>query len=94
MLRPPHPEGLLGAARVEVRGWVDGRPETEILGSAVAPAVIAAAVTGTAARWAASGRLARTGAAGLAELVEEPGNFLKELAGAGVAVSAFEGGPA
>ena len=24
MLRPPHPEGLLGGVRVEVRGWKDG----------------------------------------------------------------------
>jgi hypothetical protein len=94
MLRPPHPEGLAGAVRVEVRGWVDGRPETRILGAAIPPAVVAAAVSATAARWAGAGRLARAGTAGLAELVADPGGFLRDLAGAGVRVSAFEGGGA
>ena len=94
MLRPPHPEGLAGAVRVEMRGWIGGRPETQILGAATRPAVSAAAVTATAARWAGAGRLARTGTAGLAELVGDPGAFLKELAAAGVVVSAFEGGAA
>jgi hypothetical protein len=93
MLRPPHPEGLEGAVRVEMRGWRDGHPETRIVGAATAPAAVAAAVTATAARWAGSGRLARTGAAGLAELARpEPAAFLREVADAGVALSAFEGG--
>jgi hypothetical protein len=92
MLRPPHPEGLVGAVRIEMRGWVDGRPESRILGAAAAPAAAAAAVTALAVRWAAAGRLARPGAAGLAELVSDPGRFLTELAGQGVSVSAFDGG--
>jgi saccharopine dehydrogenase-like NADP-dependent oxidoreductase len=91
MLRPPHPEGLVGAVRVEVRGWFDGRAETKILGVAVAPAVAAGAVAAQAALWAGEGRLSRTGAAGLAELVGTPGAFLRDLAGAGVTVSAFRG---
>ena len=94
MLRPPHPEGLAGAVRVEMRGWVEGRPETRILGAATPPAVVGAAVSATAVRWAATGRLTRPGTAGLAELVGDPGAFLKELAAAGVGVSAFEGGGA
>jgi saccharopine dehydrogenase-like NADP-dependent oxidoreductase len=92
MLRPPHPEGLIGAVRVEVRGWFDGRAETKILGVAVAPAVAAGAVAAQAAIWAVQGRLARPGAAGLAVLVETPGAFLRELSSAGVTVSAFQGG--
>jgi saccharopine dehydrogenase-like NADP-dependent oxidoreductase len=92
MLRPPHPEGLTGAVRVEVRGWLDGRVETKILGVAVPPAVAAGAVAARAALWAGEGRLYRHGAAGLAELVDAPGVFLAELAPAGVIVTAFEGG--
>jgi saccharopine dehydrogenase-like NADP-dependent oxidoreductase len=94
MMRRPHPEGLVGAVRVEIRGWVGGRPESLMLGAATAPAHVAAAVTATAARWAATGRLARPGAAGLAELVGEPGAFLRELAPEGITVSAFEGADA
>ena len=104
MLRPPHPEGLVGAVRVEMRGWIDGRPETRIVGAASAPAVVAAAVTTVAVRWAAAGRLggiaavdaggaAAGGAAGLAVLAgREPGAFLREVTGVGITVSAFEGG--
>ena len=92
MLRAPHPEGLVGAVRVEVRGWVGGRAETKILGTSVAPAVAAAAVATQAALWVCTGRMARSGAAGLAELVTVPGAFLRELAGCGITVAAFEGG--
>jgi hypothetical protein len=92
MLRPPHPEGLIGAVRVEVRGWNGGCPETRILGAAIPPAVVAATVTTIATRWAGAGRLARAGSAGLAELVADPGDFLKEVAATGVVISAFEGG--
>jgi saccharopine dehydrogenase-like NADP-dependent oxidoreductase len=91
MLRPPHAEGRVGAVRVEVRGWVAGRAETKIIGAAVAPAPAAAAVTVEAARWAVTGRLIRPGAAGLAELVREPGLFLRAVAQAGVTLSTFEG---
>ncbi len=91
MMRRPHPEGLVGAVRVEVRGWVGGRAETRILGSAVRPATAAAAVASTAARWAADGRLSRAGAGGLAEMIGSPGEFLRELRGLGVVVASFEG---
>jgi hypothetical protein len=75
-----------------VRGWLDGRAETKILGVAVPPAVAAGAVAARAAVWAGTGRLARTGGAGLAELVGAPGAFLRELVPAGVTISAFQGG--
>jgi saccharopine dehydrogenase-like NADP-dependent oxidoreductase len=91
MLRPPHPEGLIGAVRVEVRGWSDGRAETKILGVAVAPAVAASAVAARSALWAGTGQLSRAGAAGLAELVPAPGRFLQELGEAGITVAAFQG---
>ena len=94
MMRAPHPEGLSGAVRVELRGWLAGRAQTTILGTAVAPAVAAGAVTAATARWAATGRLVRPGAAGLAELVGAPSVFLKELGAEGITVSAFEGGDA
>jgi saccharopine dehydrogenase-like NADP-dependent oxidoreductase len=91
MLRPPHPEGLVGALRVEVRGWVGGRAETRILGASTAPAVVAAAVSATTASWLATGRVTWRGAAGLATVVTEPGAFLREVAAAGVVVSEFQG---
>jgi hypothetical protein len=91
MLRRPHPEGRVGAVRVEMRGWTFGRADTRILGAAVAPAVAAAAVSALTARWVAQGDLDRTGAAGLVELVGEPARFLKDLAPVGVTVSEFEG---
>jgi len=47
-------------------------------------------VAALAAQWALDGRLRRTGAAGLAELVE-PLPFLAELARRGVRAAVFEG---
>jgi saccharopine dehydrogenase-like NADP-dependent oxidoreductase len=94
MLRPPHPEGLVGAVRVEMRGWVDGQAETAIFGSAVAPASAAAVVASRTAVWAGEGRLARPGAGGMAEMITDPALFLKEVGELGVHVSVFEGQPA
>lgn len=91
MLRPPHPEGSIGAVRVEVRGTVAGTTEVKVLGAIDRPAVAAGAVAAVAAIWAADGRLARTGAGGLAGLVDDPVPFLHELAARGVRAAAFEG---
>lgn len=91
MLRRPHPEGDLGAIRVEVRGTQGASLDERVLGAVDRPAVAAGAVAALACRWAAEGRLARTGAAGLASLVE-PGPFLAALADRGVKVAVFEGG--
>jgi hypothetical protein len=52
---------------------------------------MAGTVAAIAARWAVDGRLARTGAAGLAELVHEPAAFLREMTERGIPVSVFEG---
>jgi hypothetical protein len=92
MLRRPHPEGLLGAVRVELRGWQNGTAEVRVFGATSRPAVVAGAVAAQAAVWAGTGRLARPGAAGLAELVGDPAAFLRELHARGVRTSQFQGG--
>lgn len=89
MPRRPHPEGLVGATRVEVRGDRDGRREVVVLGALDRPAVAAGAVAALAARWAATGR-AGAGAAGLADL-PDPLAFLTALHGIGIKAAVFEG---
>lgn len=91
MLRPPHPEGLVGAVRVEVRGQRGSGRDVRVLGALDRPAAAAGAVAALAAAWAVNGDLARTGAAGLAELVGDPVPFLAELARRGVRAAVFEG---
>jgi saccharopine dehydrogenase-like NADP-dependent oxidoreductase len=91
MMRAPHPEGLLGAVRVELRGWRDEVAEVEIHGATARPAVIAATVAALAATWAGEDRLARTGAGGLAGLVTQPAAFLRDLHARGVRTVRFEG---
>jgi CTP:molybdopterin cytidylyltransferase MocA len=91
MLRPPHPEGVLGAVRVEVRGRRGPTHDAQVLGAIDRPAVAAGTVAAVAAVWTASGRLSRPGAAGLAELVTEPVPFLRELSRRGVKAAVFEG---
>ncbi|MCU1352223.1 MAG: hypothetical protein JWM05_1432 [Acidimicrobiales bacterium] len=90
MLRPPHPEGGVGAVRLEVRGRLAGVSTVEIYGAMDRPGVAGGAVAGLTAVEAARGSLRRTGAAGLAELVDS-GAFLGELARRGVKVAAFAG---
>lgn len=91
MLRPPHPEGLVGAIRVEVRGFRGDTADTSTLGASSPPALAAAAVATASALWAGAGRLARPGAGGLAEMVGSPGPWLQDLATLGVASSEFLG---
>ncbi len=90
MLRRPHPEGHLGGVRVEVRGRQGQVRSDRVLGAVDRPAVAAGAVAAMAARWVADGRLTRTGAGGLAALVD-PGPFLAALADRGVKAAIFEG---
>jgi hypothetical protein len=91
MLRRPHPEGEVGAVRVELRGRRGGASEVSVLGVLDRPGVAAGAVAAVSAIWAATGRFTRTGAGGLAELVGEPGVFLAELARRGVRAAKFDG---
>ena len=90
MLRPPHPEGTVGAVRVEVRGQRAGEAEVVILGAGGRAALLAGTVVATVAVRAATGRL-RAGAGGLASLVSSPGEVLAELAERGVSILSFEG---
>ncbi len=80
MLRKPHPEGLLGAVRVELRGVKDGGHLEVVLGCAERPAVGAGAVAASAVSalanpTALSGEF---GSRGLAEWVD-PTAFLHSL---------------
>jgi saccharopine dehydrogenase-like NADP-dependent oxidoreductase len=93
MLRPPHPEGGLGAVRVEVRGHRGASRAVHVLGAMDRPAVAAGAVAALASIAAGNGALRRPGAAGLAEMVE-PIPFLTELAQRGVKAAVFEGAAA
>ena len=88
MVRKPHPEGGLGAVRVEVRGRASHGIDVEILGAMDRPGVAGGAVAAVAAVELGSGRARRHGAAGLAELVEA-GPFLAELARRGVKAARF-----
>lgn len=88
MLRPPHPEGGLGAVRVEVRGRSAEGIQVEILGAMDRPGVAAGAVAALAAVELGAGRALRTGAGGLASMVET-NPFLRELGRRGVKVAVF-----
>ncbi len=90
MLRNPHPEGLVGAVRVEVRGKRAGVQDVTVLGALDRPAVAAGAVAALAARWAVRGHLP-SGAIGLAA-IEDTVGFLTELAHVGIKAAAFDGG--
>jgi len=91
MLRQPHPEGLIGGIRVEVRGRRGQSFETVVYGAVDRPALAAGAVAAMIAVEIGLGRLTRRGAAGLAVLCPEPLPILHELASRGVRSATFEG---
>lgn len=88
MVRRPHPEGGLGALRVEVRGRGPAGIDVQILGAMDRPGVAGGAVTALTAVEIAAGRVAQTGAWGLASLLD-PKPFLAELALRGVKAARF-----
>ena len=90
MLRPPHAEGGPGAVRVEVRGRRGPARDVVVYGAMDRPSVAAGTVAAVTACRLAQGRIRRSGAAGLAELVE-PTEVLAELAERGVRCAVFEG---
>ena len=90
MLRQPHPEGLIGAIRVEVRGRRGQSFDTIVYGAVDRPALAAGAVAAVAAVAVATG-LTPPGAAGLAVLLPDPLPLLLELANRGVRCATFAG---
>lgn len=91
MMRRPHPEGTLGAIRVEVRGRRGLATDSRVLGALDRPAVAAGTVAAVGTEWAGKGLFSRAGAGGLAEMVDDPLPFLQELARRGVRAAAFGG---
>ncbi|RMH71681.1 MAG: hypothetical protein D6683_14355 [Actinomyces sp.] len=89
MLWRPHPEGGVGAVRVELRGRIGGEEAVRIYGAVARPAVAAGAVAAAAAVAALAGELAE-GAHGLAA-APEPGRLLRRLAARGLRPSRFVG---
>ncbi len=90
MLRPPHPEGKLGAVRVDVRGQRGQVWEGRILGAAAPPGAAAAAVVMSAIELHAAGKLDGIGAMGLAEVVDAY-EFLDVLESNGIVCERFSG---
>ena len=91
MLRRPHPEGALGALRVEVRGRRGQARDGRVLGAIDRPAIAAGSVAAVAAVAATTGALDGPGAGGLAALVNDPLPLLRDLWERGVRAAAFEG---
>ena len=89
MLSPPHPEGGLGAIRLELRGELGGESSAVVYGAVDHPAIAAGAVAAVAALSAAAGDI-EPGARGLATL-GHPLATLDELHRRGVRAAVFEG---
>ena len=89
MLRKPHPEGLVGAVRAEVRGRVGVECRVVALGASAPPGVGAGALAAVVTLHALRGRLG-VGAAGLAGVADHR-SLLADLVRRGVPVARFEG---
>ena len=89
MLRRPHPEGGIGAIRVELRGRVGIERRVSVYGAIERPAVAAGAMAATAALHALAGDVG-PGAGGLAAVTDTVG-VLRTLADRGVKPVRFEG---
>ena len=89
MMRRPHPEGGVGAVRVELRGWRQGARHVVVFGSRSLPAVGAAIVAASAALHVVS-CVAEPGAGGLAS-VPESAALLREVTARGLRPFRFEG---
>src|SRR5690606_9786261 len=88
MVRKPHPEGGLGALRVEGRGRGPEGIDVPVVGAMDRPGLAGGAVTALAAVEIGSDRALQAGAWGLASLLE-PKSFLSKLADRGVKVARF-----
>ncbi len=91
MLRRPHPEGIVGAVRTEVRGRRAGAWETLVYGAYDRPGIASGAVAAVAATALVRGELGiGPGAAGLGASTQAR-VLLDELARRGVKAAAFTG---
>jgi hypothetical protein len=90
MLSPPHPEGGLGAVRVELRGPRGAARAVEVLGAIDRPAIGAGAVAAVVALEVLHGTFP-AGAFGLADARLPTERLLAELARRGVKAATFVG---
>jgi hypothetical protein len=90
MLRAPHPEGLLGAVRVELRGAAGVAREVVVLGAAQPLASVAALVAAETARQVVRGAVP-PGVSTLADAAMPTSAILDALARHGVRLERFEG---
>jgi hypothetical protein len=91
MMRRPHPEGMIGAVRAEVRGWKSEVRNGIVLGMLDRPAVAAGVMASVMAELAVSRSLSRVGSGGVSELVVDTTPVLHRLAEKGVKAAVFEG---
>lgn len=91
MMRKPHPEGGLGAIRVEVRGTRDGQRLNEVLGAIDRPGIAAGAVAAVAALRVALGPDRRAGAVVLSDATLDTAGLLSDLADRGVKAARYVG---
>lgn len=89
MMRRPHPEGGVGAVRVELRGWRDSGRHVVVLGAQARPAEGAAIVAASTALHLIDHRPA-PGAAGLAS-IPSPDGLLRQVAARRLQPCRFEG---
>ncbi len=89
MLRRPHPEGGIGAVRVELRGRVGVERRVSVFGAVERPAVAAGAMATVVTLEVLQGRFG-SGAAGLAG-VDDTVSMLEALSDRGVKPVRFEG---
>ena len=92
MLRPPHPEGVLGAVRVEIRGRRGAASDVLVLGAMDRPGVAAGAVAAVAAiRWRPTPSSGSARSVSPRSSTRSPS--LSDLARRGVKAAVFEGAP-
>ena len=89
MMRKPHPEGGVGAVRVELRGWRGSERHVAVLGSRARPAWGAAVVAASTVLHLID-HGTEPGAAGLAS-ISDPERLLRAVADQGLRPSRFEG---
>ncbi|MGD9794862.1 MAG: NAD(P)-binding domain-containing protein [Acidimicrobiia bacterium] len=89
MLTPPHPEGAVGAIRVEVRGRRGVARVTEVMGVVERPAVAAAAMAAAVVLECAGGVQLPSGSHPVATIATS--SLLNEVAAAGVTFHRFAG---